>query len=178
MMSVFLKNYSLKHPIENVKLFFRQIKWAWQRVHRGYSDFDVSETDVWFNLVVPDMLRDFAETTESIPLPVMRRYYDANKEEIGLSYGDFLARKPLPCGAGTYEQIDDECAREWQSVIEEMRRLFLEANENMCSRQNPYSPHSQPDKFTKAENELYNYRSECRKKAFDMLCEWFECLWW
>lgn len=178
MMPVFLKYYSPLHPIKNIGLFFRHLKWARQRVRRGYSDFDVSEMELWFNLVVPDMLRDFAAKTEGIPLPFIRKYYDGHKDEIGLSYEDYIAGEAPPAGDEFKARTDEDCAREWSGVIEEMRRLFLEANEDTCSRQNPYSPRSQLDKFTKTEIELHNYRSECRKKAFDMLCEWFECLWW
>lgn len=39
---------SWRHPInwwENIKLFFRQFKWAWQRATRGFADWDIWNLD-------------------------------------------------------------------------------------------------------------------------------------
>ena len=166
---------TLLHPIPNAGLFFRKIKWAWQRVRRGYSDFDVSELQSWFAGVLPEMLAAFRENAVGFPAPLLEKWYGAHKEELGLSYGDFLARKAPPRGEDPYPRMEAECRQEWLGILGEMRRLFLEAGEDTSSAQNPYPPTDR--RFRETEEERYRYRKECREKAFALFCEWFDSLW-
>lgn len=162
-------------PVRNAVLFFRRIRWARQRVRRGYSDFDAGEIDVWFGSVLPEMLATFRENAVGFPSSLLDKWYEAHKEELGLSYGDFLARKAPPCGEDPYPRMETECRQEWLGILDEMRRLFLEAGEETCSVENPYPPAD--GRFREAEEERCRYRKECRQKAFALFCEWFDSLW-
>ena len=51
-----------------LKQFFRSIKWAYQRVTKGYCDRDVWDVQGWFLNTIPYMLKDLKNTTHSYPL--------------------------------------------------------------------------------------------------------------
>lgn len=53
--------YYLRHPFEWVADRCRCLKWARQRVVRGYADCDVWNLDNWFSDVVPGALKHLAE---------------------------------------------------------------------------------------------------------------------
>ena len=42
--------------MNKVKELKNKIKWALQRVKRGYSDYDVYDVDMWFLNIMPRML--------------------------------------------------------------------------------------------------------------------------
>ena len=51
----------------NIRLFFRQFKWAWQRATRGYCDSDVWDLDTFYlDLFYATLIR-FADTTNGYP---------------------------------------------------------------------------------------------------------------
>lgn len=175
MRSTYLKYDPVWHPVKNVKLFFRHRKWARQRVRKGYSESDVWDIDVWFYGVVPDMLLDFKKSCEGFPSSFISEYYEEHKEEIGLTYEEFMSMMPSPAGEDWYSRMQTECRKKWLDIIDEMRFLILESDEDLCSKQNPYRPGD--DKYIETANQLADYRTECRKKAFSLLGEWLECLW-
>ena len=53
--------YYLRHPFEWIGDKWRELKWAKQRVVRGYADCDVWNLDGWFSDVVPGALTHLAE---------------------------------------------------------------------------------------------------------------------
>ncbi len=54
--------------MNKVKELKNKIKWALQRVKRGYSDYDVYDVDMWFLDIMPRMLEQLKNTTHSAPL--------------------------------------------------------------------------------------------------------------
>lgn len=59
--------YCLRHPIKWIKGVFKDLKWAWQRATKGYSDYDRYDIDFWFLKTIVPMLREFNEKTYSHP---------------------------------------------------------------------------------------------------------------
>lgn len=58
------------HPLnwwKNIKLFFRKIKWAWQRVTRGFADCDVWNLDSSILNYLSGTLKYLSETAMSWP---------------------------------------------------------------------------------------------------------------
>ena len=51
----------------NIRNFFRTIKWAKQRLTRGYSDWDVWDLYYYLGIVTANSLRHLANTTHSYP---------------------------------------------------------------------------------------------------------------
>ena len=59
--------YYLRHPFEWMGDKWKELKWARQRVVRGYADCDMWNLDSWFAAVLPDMLNQFAEDAHGWP---------------------------------------------------------------------------------------------------------------
>ena len=51
----------------NIKQFFRHFKWAWQRVTKGYCDFDCFALDDYYLKLIPSTLRTLSEDTHGYP---------------------------------------------------------------------------------------------------------------
>ena len=59
-----------KYPsnwIKNSRLFFRQFKWAYQRVTRGFCDFDVWDLDTYLSQLLSQSIEHLAKTSHSYP---------------------------------------------------------------------------------------------------------------
>ena len=82
--------------------------------------------------------------------------------------------------------------KQWEQVLAEMIRLFREADEDFCSKKNPYEDKwikeleihdfkrtlSDLDrKHLEAEKELFIYRNESKDEAFVLFSKWFFSLW-
>lgn len=59
--------YSLSHPQLLFMDFMREIKWAYQRVVRGWDDKVVWSVDFWLDDIMPDILLRLKETKQGIP---------------------------------------------------------------------------------------------------------------
>ena len=53
--------------IRNIKLFFRQFKWAYQRITRGYCDSDVWDLDTHLNMYLAQTIESLAKNSISYP---------------------------------------------------------------------------------------------------------------
>ena len=51
----------------NFRMFFRQFKWAYQRVTKGYCDFDYWDMDTHLSYLIPDMLERFIKDGHGYP---------------------------------------------------------------------------------------------------------------
>ena len=159
--------YSLKHPFRSVSVFFREIKWAFQRIRRGYSDYDAEDPYVWMQSVIPDLLRGFRRELDEIPsfpIELMINYYEEHKEEIGCSFNIFLCVGTDPHIKEWQDRMETECSRKWKDTIDEMIFLFSESDEETCQKK------------ALTDTDLYEYRKECRAKAFALLEKWYEQL--
>ncbi len=99
------------NPLRHIKRWGRNIKHAYQRIRYGYCDRDVWSIDWWFLSVVPNMLEDLKNTTDSYPSTFENTSQGRN---------------------------DDEGIKKWQETLSEMVFLFREANSDTCTRENPY----------------------------------------
>ena len=70
-LNVFNQLYSpWRYPsnwINNGRLFFRQFKWAYQRVTRGYCDYDVWDLDTHLTEYLAQTIEHLAKTSHSYP---------------------------------------------------------------------------------------------------------------
>ena len=146
------------------------IKWAYQRVQRGYSDYDVGDIDVWFEYVMPGILETYK--TKLLPTEYMLAAIDDDfynrvfKENNILEY-DYRAWNTEKVSEETLEKIDIAFHNYWIEIIDKMIYLFTEMNEDECSM---------ADKLNK--DELKKYCDHKRKEAFEMLNKYFHYLWY
>lgn len=55
------------HIRNNTEYFFRSLKWAWQRVTRGYADTDLWNLDMYLTYLLPAMFRSLADNGCGFP---------------------------------------------------------------------------------------------------------------
>ena len=175
----------------------RDIKYAWQRIMRGYADCDIWSIDSWFLSVIPDMLLQLKDTRHGSPGILGENY--TNEDGI---------------------LVNDTCHGEWDAILSEMIWLFRESDESTCRKVNPYEEehsrifnefeekygifgqklmteeeksisgdirvhfarelpeYQEAEEFYFAEEKrLEEYREECKDKAFEMFSKWFWYLW-
>ena len=183
-----------------IRLFFRCIKWSWQRVTRGYADCDVWDMDYYLRRLIPDMLQTLRDIHPDPPASLEEEYVDNEEYKI---YATCLANR--------------------NKRLDRMIFLWRESNEETCSKKNPYKAayysafkdfeikygvwgeklqtdeelrigqkngtfsfhfmHELPeykgisDKYSEEEKKLEEYRVSCKDEAMDMLKEHFYSLW-
>lgn len=64
-------NWSPKFWIANIRQFFRNIKYAWQRATKGYSDPDVWEFDNFLTHVIAGGLNELSNSTHGFPCSLL-----------------------------------------------------------------------------------------------------------
>ena len=184
-----------------------ELRWAKQRITRGFSDCDAREFSSWFLSVVPDMLEKLNQNKNGFPCSLM-----------------FPKGTPLEGHVASHAMTTEgELYDKWTETLNRMVFLFREANEDTCQRKNPYEdeamrvmeeftkqyglfgeklmteeekaeaeksgsktmhfPKELPEyaeieeKYHEEERKLKEYRKECFKEAMSMLGEWFWDLW-
>lgn len=88
---------------------FRDMKCCVQRIKKGFCYRDIWNIDDWFLNVIPDMLLEFRDSQVGIP----NRFLMNNDS-------------------------DERALAEWNAVLTQMAFLFREANEETCTKTNPY----------------------------------------
>lgn len=184
----------------NKEMADEQLKYARQRIERGYSEQDVLDINHWFLTLIPEMLEEYKKNRNGSPGCLGENYTDSKG-----------------C------LVNDKCHKEWDKILERMIFLFRESQEETCSKQNEYqeehlkafqafekeygllgeklatpiekeknkrlhvttvhfmsevSQYSEIDrKYKERDNELAQYREDCRKEAMTLFSEWLPCLW-
>ena len=104
-----------------VQAFFRDIRRAHQRIWRGYCDYDIFSIYDWFLGIMPTMLQEYKDNLHGCP------------DAPGLiSHRVFLDES---------EKEGDESLQAWNAVLDRMLFLLKEADEETCTRENPYEEH-------------------------------------
>ena len=120
-------------PIGVLRWLFRELRFACQRVHRGYSDSDVWNLYSWFLDVVPDMLLQLKETGVDFPCseaPNASRSVSVDTCNRATGENRILPEEE--------HAIFEEGLAEWRDVLDRMIFLFHEADEERCKRENPF----------------------------------------
>ena len=60
-------HYSLTHPFVILSDFADEVKFAWQRVFRGWDDRAVWSIDFWLDDIMPDMLMKLKSESKGLP---------------------------------------------------------------------------------------------------------------
>lgn len=144
--------YSVFANIRTIGDLFRSLKWAWQRATKGYCDLDTYGAGDWFLNTLPDMLESVKNNRVGFPSVLL----EEGMEHYGLkSMDEYNA-----ASEELHDKIDDYGNEKWGEILSEMIFLLREANEDTCSKVNPY------------EEEYHRVSEEFRKKYG----EWGEML--
>ena len=122
-LSVFSKEYYLKWTSfpgfkYNIGLFFRNFKYAYQRITKGYCERDLWNMDYWICNILSNAFHDFARDTHSYP------------DEVG--YNGWLkkinnASDELWHSCAGNEPFGDETDENYKEEIEARRKSLAEA---------------------------------------------------
>ena len=69
-LNIFTGGYMPWYPrnwFDNIKYFFRTIKWGWQRATRGYSDYDTWDLDIFYSRIMIASLSQFRAEERGYP---------------------------------------------------------------------------------------------------------------
>ena len=171
---VFRKDWYIDALKEGPKSLFNRIrqdiKWAHQRVQRGFSDYDVGDIDIWFEYIMPGILETYKNkllSTEYMISAIDEDFYKKVFEEKCVSEEDYNTWNTEKVSEEILKSIDIEFHNHWVGKIDKMIYLFIEMNEDECSRKNELKA-----------NELTAYCSQKRKEAFEMFNKYFKNLWY
>lgn len=171
---------------------FRDLKCCVQRIKKGFCYRDIWNIDDWFMNVIPDMIEEFRNTTHSFPSRFLKDDVSNNKEEIDrasakwkaiLSRMAFLFREANEETCQKKNPYDEEYSIVLHKFIEcfgingkwvkkkDGTRVFIH---DLCD----IPKYRRLDEnYHRVEKELYEYRSNCLKKAMSMFVEYFSDLW-
>jgi hypothetical protein len=77
-------HYSLSHPHVLFMDTMRQIKWAYQRVYRGWDDRASWSINYWLDGMMPSILMRLKETSHGIPI----KFFEGLPHDENYNYGD------------------------------------------------------------------------------------------
>lgn len=103
-----------------VKELFKGIKWSFQRINKGYCDYDRYDIADWVASVLPKMLRDFAVKTNSFPdfnrvndylkdfgkEPILRNY---DEDKILTAWQDIIYQ--------VANELEDSCKVDYENFL-------------------------------------------------------------
>lgn len=98
-----------------IKHIGKCMQWSWQRITRGYADCDKWNMFNFLQNLIPEMLQDMRDNRCGSPGYLGENY--TNEEGI---------------------LVNDTCHEEWDKILDHMIFLWREADEDTCSRKNPY----------------------------------------
>ena len=135
----YCKPYIL-HPIESIKYFFVSLKWATQRVKKGYCERDLSEVKDWFFEIMPEMLNEIKTEKSRIPMECYQEAIVA------------LGLNPLEYRDAYNKEVEELAVKKWDEILSQIAFLLGEANYDTCTKKNPY------------EDEFHRIRKEFKAK--------------
>lgn len=80
----------LRNWLRNIKQFFRNIKWAYQRITKGYCDYDLWSIDNWISKLMHDALIEFESNCHGFPIEFENDKSEWNR--ILLSMADYFQK--------------------------------------------------------------------------------------
>lgn len=160
-----------KGPISLFKRLFLDIKWAKQRIQRGYSDYDACDIECFLEYLIPSILIEYKELenqfdTSYSSIIYNDKFFDRTLDKYHLSQIDYIKRDIDNSNEKLINSIDKELHNHWIQEIDNLIYLFIEMNEDECSMKNKYK-----------DKKLTDYCDEKRKEAFVKLNYYFCSLW-
>lgn len=136
-----------RKPIASIKLFFKRIRWGWQRATKGYCDADIWDIDIWFATIFPNMLIDLREKGCGFP-------------------GSEGAETPEK-----WAKILTEMADAWWGTLEDEK--YENEHSNFYQQNDKEAALRYRDDYLLTEKA----REDSKDKAFNLTKKWFFSLW-
>ena len=141
-----------RNIFRKIALFFKRIKWAWQRATKGYSDWDLWDLDCYYNNLFIMSLREFAEYVRGYPISVEN--CDLWREIVNHMADCFENREE------NTEQID--------AILNKMKDTAPESPERQALR----------EEYQEAYRKEAERCVQANDEAFELMKKYIWCLWW
>ena len=153
----YAKRYYLTHPWKIVSQTFRNIKFAWQRITKGYCEYDYWDIDCYLLKLLPELFDDFRRNLHGYP-------YSFTEEE----WDNFLLKEVI-------EPLRN--ARDDQNVeINEFEEKIHDYFKNKPLTDMD-CPQDLWDNYMTRENEITNWRDKQMRKGFVAIITEFWSFW-
>ena len=120
---------SVFSSIRSIGDFFRSLKWAWQRATKGYCELDTYSVGDWLLNTLPDMCEAINKKRCGYPSVL----FDEALVHYGFTLDEYNnAPKELR------DKVDDYGDKKWGEILSRLTFLLREANEDTCTKINPY----------------------------------------
>ena len=149
------------NPIQKIKKFFRDLKFCYQRITRGWCESDTWNMDTWFLEVIPPMLNYLRKNTHGHPCEISEFEWDNI-----LCNMEYLFKEADENQCGWYNQYK----KEFDEISFRDRESF---------KDNLHSPkyRSITRKYLENEKRKSEYMKKCKDEAFELFSKWFYDLW-
>jgi len=144
----------------NIRQFFRNLRFAWQRATQGYCDYELWNMNDYLATLLADMLDDLA--ANGMGYPGIEPYDTPEKWEDDLKNQAFLLRAAL-----------DEDNSFWDNpyynaYMAELETRVYNTGEGVSELARKYMDY---------DNEVYKKKQECMDKVLDWLKKNYNSLW-
>lgn len=161
------KNYwsPWKYPsnwIRNARVFFRQFKWAYQRVTRGFCDYDYWDLDTYLSELMAQSIKMLADNTHGYPGTEEFPTYESWKEYLYKIVN--LLRYSLN------EDMPNEYEEAWTATWKD--KDILDALNNKTPEEKEIS-----NKYFDKEYENECLKRKAQDQALDMIKHVYNNLW-
>lgn len=175
------------------KELFRDLKCCFQRIKKGYCYRDLWNINDWFLNVIPDMLDEFRVSMNGTPLKFYENDGPHTKEESDRAFEKW--KGILTEMAFLFREANEETCQRKNPYAEEhanvLHKFFERFGFNgkwvkkkdgtrvFIHRMSDIPKYKALDEnYHRVEQELWEYREDCRKKALSMFSEYFHELWY
>lgn len=122
--------YSVFLNVRTIGDLFRSLKWAWQRTTKGYCELDTYSVGDWLLNTLPDMCESIDNKRCGYP----SAFFDEAMEHYGLKSMDEYNK----ASEEIRDKVDDYGDKKWSEILSRLTFLLREANEDTCTKVNPY----------------------------------------
>lgn len=155
--------------------WFRQIhnkiKWAYQRVTRGWCDRDLWNLDCWFMDTVVPMLKAFKKNKSGHPGWMTAERWDYILSEMITHFENYDESNPINHN-DKWEKYFEIMTKDYENE-DDLSKFLAMVNTNECTEEQKKAKVA----WLVKENTIKNFREREKRQAFELLCEYFEYLW-
>ena len=141
----------------NFRGFFRQFKWAYQRVTRGFSDYDYWDLDTYLTQMLADSIEQLAIHTHGYPGTEEFPTYE--------SWRDYLFDIVNKLRFSLKDDLPNEYEKEFYDTYKDMSFKKVPTNKELDK------------KFFEKELENDKLQAKARNEALDMIKHVYDHLW-
>ncbi len=155
-----------------LRQLLKDIRFSWQRVWRGYCDFDRYSIYDWFLAIMPGMLSEYKEKRHGSPyMGEGDNEADWNAVLDRMIYLLWEADERTCSQTNRYEA-------EFEKALEDFDRRPNKPKDNIVHFPDEAPEYKEISRlYMEEEKRIYEYRESCKNELFQLFSKWFYDLW-